>query len=88
MKIAGLHVLTESDLTRMVQDGAARLAEQRASQILARWAGNEACLKAAFAARNRLSAEHVFMADGLLEKESRGVQAFAEAMGKERKETA
>lgn len=86
MKLFGFNLITDRDLTKMVQDGAASLAERKASSILKRWAGNPECLTAAFAARHRLQPDHAFVTDALLEIESRGVVAFAEAMGKERGE--
>jgi hypothetical protein len=88
MKLFGVHIVTNRDLTALIQAGAISLAERRAAQIMRRWAGNEACLTAAFAARHRLNPEHAFVTDSLLEIESRGVQAFADAMSKERGEQA
>lgn len=86
MKILGFNILTDADLTRMVQDGAASLAERRASQILRRWAGNAECLTAMFAARHKLNPANAFVPESVLEVEARGVIAFADAMGRERGE--
>lgn len=86
MKIFGYTILTDRDLTRMIHDGAASLAERRASQIMRKYAHNPACQRASFAARHRLPAEHVILADGMAEVEARAITAFADAMGRERGE--
>lgn len=86
MKFLGFNIITDRELTKIVQDGAASLADRKASSILKRWAANPECLTAAFAARHRLRPDHAFVTDALLEVECRGVVAFAEAMGRERGE--
>lgn len=88
MKILGLHIVTDRDLTAMVQIGAASLAERRASAIAKRYARNPNCLAAMFAARHGLKPEHAFLTDSLMDIEARAVTAFAEAMGRERNEAA
>jgi len=88
MKLAGYHILTDADLTAMVRDGAGSLAERRAAALTKRYAGNDACLRAAFAGRNRLSLAHLFVADGVLDKERRAIEAFADAMASQRGEAA
>lgn len=88
MKILGIHIVTNRDLTAMIREGAASLAERRAAQLTRRYAHNETCLKAAFAARHRLPAEHVILADGMAEVEARAITAFADAMGRARGEPA
>lgn len=86
MKLFGVNILTDRDLTRLVQDGAASLAERRAGQIARKYANNPTCQRAAFAARHRLSAEHVILAEGMAEVEARTIKAFADAMATERNE--
>jgi hypothetical protein len=88
MKLAGYHIVSNDELTRLIQAGAASLAERRAAQIVKRWAGNKTCLTASFLARHKLPVEYAFVTDHLLEIESRGVQAFADAMAAERGEQA
>ena len=88
MKLLGIHIVTDADLTAMIRDGAASLAEQRAAALTKRYAGNETCLRAAFAARNRLSLPLLFVADGVLDKERMAIEAFADAMAIERGEVA
>jgi catalase (peroxidase I) len=86
MRIFGFHIVTDRDLTTMVQTGAASLAERRASSIAKKYARNPNCLAASFAARHGLKAEHAFMTESLMDIESRAITAFADAMGKERGE--
>lgn len=86
MKLAGYHLISDADLTAMIRAGAMALAERRAASITKRYARNEECLKAAFAARNRLPLPVLFCADGVLDKERVAIEAFADAMGRERGE--
>jgi phage tail protein X len=86
MKLFGFHIVTDRDLTNMIRDGAASLAERKASAITRKYARNPNCIAAMFAARHGLKAEHAFLTEALIEGYSREVIAFADAMAKERGE--
>lgn len=88
MRIFGIHIVTDRDLTAMVQTGAASLAERRASSIVKRYARNPNCVAAMFAQRHGLKAEHAFLTESLIEAYAREITAYADAMGKERGEAA
>ncbi|MBX3579973.1 MAG: hypothetical protein KF723_22445 [Rhizobiaceae bacterium] len=79
-------VTREATIAKEIADGGALVAVRKASEIIRRYSRNRSCLRAALAARFRMNEEHLFDTLTLLENEQRAVEAFADAMGRERGE--
>ena len=83
MNLFGVTILTTKGLTA-IEARAKADAEAGLGHLMRRYATDRVCLRAAFAARHRLTEENVFETESVMEQESRAITAFANAVVRER----